>query len=190
MNLNIQKEGYLKNAEIAFKESNKNKMTFKPQINPSNMKSNYYQERLPALIEREKLRAIVLEEMKKDNEENELKECSFKPVINKPKKNKKMEDCPSVYEKLYNEQKQQNEKMQLLKEKYSHTEKEITENCTFKPKLISQESYKMSMNSFEKPKGFDEFRMKMRDGILKTQNKKYLESLNNEVIEDNPVIIK
>ena len=61
-------------------------MSFAPKINESTQGWNYYSERLPALVEREKLRLQVLDEMKKENEENDLKECSFKPKINKPNK--------------------------------------------------------------------------------------------------------
>ena len=69
--------------------NSKKELSFKPKINESSLNWNYYSERLPALVEREKLRQQVLEEMKKENEEKDLKECTFKPKINVEKKRRK-----------------------------------------------------------------------------------------------------
>ena len=46
-------------------------------------RSNFFDKRLPELLEREKLRIKVLEEMKKETENENLKECTFKPKITK-----------------------------------------------------------------------------------------------------------
>ena len=163
--------------------NSKKELSFKPKINESSLNWNYYSERLPALVEREKLRQQVLEEMKKENEEKDLKECTFKPKINEDKKKIRknsqndINSNISIFDKLYISDKGKYERLKKLKEEDEKKEelKEM-EFCTFKPKLISQKSLKKSLNSKERPKGFDEFQKKMRDGIMKSAIKKYNEN--------------
>ena len=62
-------------------EMNSKKSTFKPKINPTNLHYDYLKDRLPLLVEREKLRLQVLDEMKKENEDNEIKEYMSKNNI-------------------------------------------------------------------------------------------------------------
>ncbi len=161
--------------------NSKKELSFKPKINESSVNWNYYSERLPALVEREKLRQQVLEEMKKENEEKDLKECTFKPKINVEKKRRKnsqnnLKSNISIFDKLYLTDKGKYEKLKKLKEEEEKKEEEKElEFCTFKPKLISQNSLKKSLNSTEKPKGFDEYQKKMREGIIKATEKKYME---------------
>ena len=161
--------------------NSKKELSFKPKINESSLNWNYYSERLPALVEREKLRQQVLEEMKKENEEKDLKECTFKPKINVEKKRRKnsqnnLKSNISIFDKLYLTDKGKYEKLKKLKEEEEKKEEEKElEFCTFKPKLISQNSLKKSLNSTEKPKGFDEYQKKMREGIIKATEKKYME---------------
>ena len=161
--------------------NSKKELSFKPKINESSLNWNYYSERLPALVEREKLRQQVLEEMKKENEEKDLKECTFKPKINVEKKRRKnsqnnLKSNISIFDKLYLTDKGKYEKLKKLKEEEEKKEEEKElELCTFKPKLISQNSLKKSLNSTEKPKGFDEYQKKMREGIIKATEKKYME---------------
>ena len=146
--------------------NSKKELSFKPKINESSLNWNYYSERLPALVEREKLRQQVLEEMKKENEEKDLKECTFKPKINVEKKRRKnsqnnLKSNISIFDKLYLTDKGKYEKLKKLKEEEEKKEEEKElEFCTFKPKLISQNSLKKSLNSTEKPKGFDEYQKK------------------------------
>ena len=164
-------------------DNTKKELSFKPKINEDTSNWNYYSERLPALIEREKLRQQVLEEMKKENEEKDLKECTFKQKINEDKKKIRknsqndINSNISIFDKLYTTDKGKYERLKKLKEEDEKKEelKEM-EFCTFKPKLISQQSLKKSLNSTERPKGFDEFQKKMRDGIMKTALKKYKEN--------------
>ena len=153
-------------------------MSFAPKINESTQGWNYYSERLPALVEREKLRLQVLDEMKKENEENDLKECSFKPKINKPNKFliQRNSSVP-IYDKLYSTNKEKYDKYEKMKEeKKKKKEEEELQGCTFKPNLISQKTFKKCMTSTEKPRGFDEFSQKMREGIIKAAEKKYREN--------------
>lgn len=153
-------------------------MSFAPKINESTQGWNYYSERLPALVEREKLRLQVLDEMKKENEENDLKECSFKPKINKPNKFliQRNSSVP-IYDKLYSTNKEKYDKYEKMKEEEKRKkEEEELQGCTFKPNLISQKTFKKCMTSTEKPRGFDEFSQKMREGIIKAAEKKYREN--------------
>lgn len=162
-------------------------LSFKPKIAESSKEwfkdinyQDYLSERLPALVEREKLRLQVLDEMKKESEDNELKECSFKPKINKVKeKDRKgfISDSSEVFNKLYTPNTEKYQKYQKIKEiKDKEKEEKELKACTFKPKLISQTSYKKSLQSTEKPKGYEEFSQKMREGILKAAEKRYKEN--------------
>ena len=92
-------------------------LSFKPKINQSTKGWNYFNERLPALVEREKLKLQVLEEMRKENEENDMKECSFKPNINSNFKSKRKfseqkRPKTSIYDKLYTTNKDKYEEIQ------------------------------------------------------------------------------
>lgn len=152
------------------------KKLFKPKINPSKLKNNFYSERLPNAVKREQFRLQVLEEMKKENEDNEIKECSFKPEINKTKLNKnsneKNENNEDIYNKLYNRRKEKQEKIDLLKTKINQQHKKNEEIYTFKPKLISQQSYLKATNSTELPKGYEDYVNSMREASKKNQKLK------------------
>ena len=153
-------------------------MSFTPKINESTKDWDYFNKRLPALVEREKVRLQVLEEMKKENEENDLKECSFKPQINKTKSTfNQRNSAISIYDKLYSTNKDKYERYKQIKEaEMKKKEDKELESCTFKPQLVSQKTYKKCISSTEKPRGFDEFSQKMREGIIKAAEKKYKEN--------------
>ena len=157
-------------------------LSFKPKINQNTKGWNYFNERLPALVEREKLKLQVLEEMRKENEENDMKECSFKPNINSNFKSKRKfseqkRPKTSIYDKLYITNKDKYEEIQKIKERNDKLkEDEELKQCTFKPQLISQKTLKRCLESTTKPKGYDENIQKMRDGIIKAAEKKFREN--------------
>lgn len=109
-----------------------------------------------------------------------MKQCTFKPRINKTssKANLEISDNNSkpVYEKLYGTHR---EKLQKLEKKKNETKTSIEqkelEGCTFKPKLISQKrgTLENSYNS-EKPRGYYETVERLRSGIIENFKKKYL----------------
>ena len=163
---------------------NQNKPSFKPETNENIKGWNYFTERLPTLIERKKLRLQVLNEMKEENEQNDLKECSFKPQINHYEFTTTQNKCTnskgnkmSIYEKqnaqyqnkfeIYKQQKEENDKKK---------EQEELSECTFHPKLISQKTYEKCRTSTTKPKGYEEYSQKMREGIIRRAKKKFKEN--------------
>ena len=86
-------------------------------------------------------------------------------------------DSSEVFNKLYTPNTEKYQKYQKIKEiKDKEKEEKELKACTFKPKLISQTSYKKSLQSTEKPKGYEEFSQKMREGILKAAEKRYKEN--------------
>lgn len=188
LNKNIQNDIIKSEKEISFKPTIIGLGNY-----DKNSKWNYFEERLPALIEREQLRLQVLEEMKKESEEADLKECTFKPDINPSKiymnKKKKKESADksdtnsnnnnnneSIYEKLYTSNKGKDEMRKLEKEASDKKEETKTlAECSFQPKLISSDTYHQSFNNSEYPKGFQEYVSKMQHGIIEAQKKKYNE---------------
>lgn len=59
---------------------------FSPQINNSKSDKNrpkFFEGRLDALLDREKIKRQVYEDTRKDMEEEKLKECTFKPKVTK-----------------------------------------------------------------------------------------------------------
>jgi len=61
-----------------------------------------------------------------------------------------------------------------LEEVKNVVEMKELDGCTFKPEIISKETYKKSLAFAEKPKGFDETVERMRKGIIENLKKKYL----------------
>jgi hypothetical protein len=111
-----------------------------------------------------------------------LKECTFKPKINKPlvlsnedENNFSGNNSQPVHEKLYSKykEKQSQKEKQVDEIKKLNENKELNE-CTFKPDLVSQKSYEKSMTSAEKPKGFTQTVERMRKGIIENLKKKYM----------------
>ncbi len=63
-----------------------------PNNKPNKIKNNFCEKRLPELIEREKVRTVILESMKKESETESLKQCTFTPNLSKKKLNVKYMD--------------------------------------------------------------------------------------------------
>ena len=90
-------------------------------------------------------------------EEEELRECTFKPKINNynpflNKSNSKQKN-KEIIEKLYSDNKKKNNKNQIeLEDKKIKNEKELT----FKPNLISKSPKKIKKNFNERLKSFDD----------------------------------
>ena len=110
-----------------------------------------------------------------------LKECTFKPQINKRSANVAHDDRhvynsnQPVYDKLYSVHKEKQIKRQKETEesKAVQANKEL-EGCTFQPQFVSQKTYEKSLNSQEKPKGFAQTVDRLRRGIIENMKKKYL----------------
>lgn len=108
-----------------------------------------------------------------------MKECTFKPKINKPlilnDEEENYSGTQPVHEKLYSKYKEK----QNQKDKHSEELKKLQENnelseCTFKPELVGGKTFDKSMSSVEKPKGFNQTVERMRKGIIENLKKKYL----------------
>jgi hypothetical protein len=79
----------------------------------------------------------------------------------------------SIFEKLYNQDKINREKKQKLIEDNLIIEKiKSLEECTFKPRIITNHSYKKSFNEKNKPKGYEEYKHKNREAIAKAEKRK------------------
>ena len=97
------------------------------------------------------LNSFCFETSQTRKELEELKECTFRPVINAPlKKNSNNISSlgSSVYERLYTDY----IKLNIMKEiKRNETEKQISEEATFSPKLIRNKKYNLKISkSFSK----------------------------------------
>ena len=137
------------------------------------------------------------------NKDNESLEYSFQPKINKTyfiKRNKTLDRNISknsnmdvkenktnnvdnnkipIYEKLYRQDKEKKDKMKkLIKEKLIEEEIKELGECTFKPNLISNNSYAKSFNINNKnlPKGYNEYKYKLRKVIADEQKRKIEEN--------------
>ena len=135
------------------------------------------------------------------NKDNESQECSFQPKINKIyfiKRNKTMDRNISknsnidikenrtnnvdknkipIYEKLYKQDKEKKDKIKkLIKEKLIKEEIKALEECTFKPSIISNNSYAKSFNTNNLPKGYNEYKYKLRKVIADEQKRKIEEN--------------
>ena len=152
------------------------------------------------LYERQKLKIHKLEEIK--NKKKNIQEYSFKPKINNnyfiKKKNKKSiyrnvsknssinnkENISeinlnkmSVYEKLYQLDKEKRDKQQkLMKENLIKEEKKSLEECTFKPNIIKSNSFTKCFNNNNIPKGYEEYKYKIRKAIAQNEKRKYEEN--------------
>ena len=67
----------------------------------------------------------------------------------------------------------------MLREKQLDEIKKVAElkeldGCTFKPEIISKETYEKSLAFSEKPRGFDQTVERMRKGIIENLKKKYM----------------
>jgi len=116
-------------------------------------------------------------------EENKLKECTFKPQINKKKiENPNETSNPKpAHEKLF---KLHQEKLDKL-ERIQNDNKKLKEfdeskKFDFKPQMTSNTKNFEKSLYVDKPKGFDETVERMRNGIIERYKKKYL-------LEKNPV---
>ena len=158
----------------------------KKKLNQEKIDSNFdklYQK----FLEKEKYRKIVLEEMRKKKEMDELKELKPKPTISKFRGNtitekefsllgKQKED---IHDRLYKMDKDIKAKRQELIEEKEKLEKEKIKNEQKRNKLrINSRLSKLRMNkSFDHPqkcKGFDEFVTRNRKGRLERLRVKYL----------------
>jgi len=140
---------------------------------------------------------------KSKNKDSESQECSFQPKINKTyfiKRNKTLERNISknskievkenktnivsnnripIYEKLYRQDKEKKDKMKkLIKEKLIKEEIKELGECTFKPNIISNTSYAKSfnINNNNLPKGYNEYKYKLRKVIADEQKRKIEEN--------------
>lgn len=111
-----------------------------------------------------------------------LKECTFKPKINKSLvlntdeiNNLSGNQSQPVHEKLYSKYKErQTQKVKQEEELKKLNENKELDQCTFKPELFSQRTYEKSMTSAEKPKGYTQTVDRMRKGIIENLKKKYM----------------
>ncbi len=184
----------IKRSNILYKEGLEHKKLTQSNYDENKMKKEKEELKLctwkPTLYKPHQSRVFIINNNKNKHERNNtqkvvditnLKECTFKPKINVEKKRRKnsqnnLKSNISIFDKLYLTDKGKYEKLKKLKEEEEKKEEEKElEFCTFKPKLISQNSLKKSLNSTEKPKGFDEYQKKMREGIIKATEKKYME---------------
>jgi hypothetical protein len=80
-----------------------------------------------------------------------------------------------VYDKLYKLGKEKEKKLKNQKDESTivQASKELA-GCTFKPNLVSQQSFEKSISSTEKPKGYLQSVERMRRGILENLHKKFL----------------
>ena len=140
---------------------------------------------------------------KSKNKDSESQECSFQPKINKTyfiKRNKTLDRNISknskieikenktnfvnnnkipIYEKLYRQDKEKKDKMKnLIKEKLIKEEIKELGECTFKPNIISNNSYAKSfiINNNNLPKGYNEYKYKLRKVIAEEQKRKIEEN--------------
>ena len=152
------------------------------------------------LYERQKLKIHKLEEIK--NKKKNIQEYSFKPKINNNYfiKNKNQKSIyrnvsknssinnkeniseinlnkMSVYEKLYQQDKEKRDKQQkLMKENLIKEEKKSLEECTFKPNIIKSNSFTKCFNNNNIPKGYEEYKYKIRKAIAQNEKRKYEEN--------------
>ena len=140
---------------------------------------------------------------KRKDKDNESQECSFQPKINKVyliKRNKTLDRNLSknskievkenktnyedknkipIYEKLYRQDREKKDKMKkLIKEKLIKEEIKTLGECTFKPNIISNNSYAKSfnINNNNLPKGYNEYKYKSRKVIADGQKRKIEEN--------------
>ena len=101
------------------------------------------------------------------------KEKSSKININNININKINIKNISIFEKLYKQDKINRRKRQKIIEDNLIIEKNKTlEECTFKPKINKNNSYKKIFNDNNKPKGYDEYKNKIREAIAKAEKRK------------------
>lgn len=159
-------------------------MTFKPRLENSKIRMKIFEKKLPTFFEREKLRMLALQELKKEAEKAELEQCTFKPQINakyNQNNNSFSGDNPTpVYDKLYKYHKDQKRKFeQRLEEKRKEELDKEIEGCTFKPKIYTRNVDLEKSFTAEKPKGFNQHVEHTRRGIIERFRKKYM-------LEKNP----
>jgi DNA-binding protein YbaB len=111
-----------------------------------------------------------------------LRDCTFKPKINKRADDQK--DDQEVYDKLYGKYKEQQEKLKKKKEEIEKkkVESEVAE-CTFKPVKISTDPNankstidKSTIYSERQRKGYEDYIRRARNGTRETFRKKYLKN--------------
>ena len=138
-------------------------------------------------LEKEQCRKIVLEEMRKKKEMDELKELKEKPTISKFRANtisekdfsllgKKKED---IHDRLYKMDKDiKAKKKELIEEKEKLLQEKIKKEQKMNKLKINSRLSKLRMNkSFDHPqkcKGFDEFVRRNRNGYIERLRVKYL----------------
>jgi hypothetical protein len=84
-----------------------------------------------------------------------------------------------IYEKLYRQDKEKKDKMKkLIKEKLIKEEMKELGECTFKPNIISNNSYikSFNINNNNLPKGYNEYKYKLRKVIADEQKRKIEEN--------------
>lgn len=159
-------------------------LTFKPKLENSKIRMKLFEKKLPTFFEREKLRMLALQELKKEAEKAELEQCTFKPHINKKfnQNNNSFsgENQTPVYDKLYKYGKDQKRKFeQRIEEKKKEEQDKEIEGCTFKPKIYTKKADLDRSFSADKPKGFNKHVEHVRRGIIERFRKKY-------ILEKNP----
>jgi len=161
----------------------KSEHSFQPNAHSKDIKSrsNFWEERLPSLLDQEK-KIRIIEEKRKENEKNALKDCTFKPQINTKITQKILNESNTsntsqlpVQDRLYKTHKKTLTKKQTMTEenKLVQAQKELSQ-CTFKPEFVSKNTFEKSMNSKEQPKGYVQNVERMRRGILERYKKTYM----------------
>ena len=79
----------------------------------------------------------------------------------------------SIFEKLYNQDKvNRDKKRKLIEDNLIFEEIKSLEECTFKPHIISNNSFRKIFNNNSKPKGYEEYKHKIREAIAEAERRK------------------
>ncbi|KAF0984976.1 hypothetical protein FDP41_000015 [Naegleria fowleri] len=161
-------------------------LTFKPRINEKSKliegdKSQSVEERITQLLNYDKKKRQILEEKRKEKDEKEMEECTFKPnVLANPKTQslqKTFADRLIFWDKK--------RKAKLEQERKEKTLQELKQ-CTFKPAIdrIKQEDLSKLENDSE-PLGYEEFVQRQIEAREKKKNASkvinYGENWKNEI---------
>lgn len=119
-------------------------MTFKPKILENSKKidkcKGRFRERLKVIEEKEKAKHEKLEQIRKQNEFNELRKCTFSPTINNKPGKKRLNHA---FERLHEQHEIKNTiRNKLFKEKQTQDVLNEINQCSFHPKVNSNISPK------------------------------------------------
>ena len=143
------------------KKGNKNNVSYIEKIINQNKKNSNSFRSYKYLMKYENIKRqkdiIKLSNYNIKKEDEELKECTFKPKINNYnpylKKSNSKKKNKEIIEKLYSDNKKRNDKNKIeLEDKNKKDEKELT----FRPKLISKSPKKINKNFNDRLKSFDD----------------------------------